>query len=84
MQVFQVGGNVTILAIVAVIAFVVLVSLSRSSGKLYTLRGCRHRTILVVFLGVLFIYFMCYTTMWMHVFEFSGSLRKRRPVSSPS
>ncbi|KAK7114420.1 uncharacterized protein [Littorina saxatilis] len=80
---FQVGGNVTLLAIVAVIAFVVLVSM-RSSGKLYTLRTCRHRTILIVFFTVLIVYFMCYTTMWMHVFEFSGSLHKRRHGAASS
>ncbi|KAK7445507.1 hypothetical protein BaRGS_00040336, partial [Batillaria attramentaria] len=73
----QFGGNVTVLAIVAVIALFLLVSLTRNHGKLYQLRQCRHRTILIVFLGVLLIYFMCYTTISMHVFDF----QKRRTVS---
>lgn len=74
----QAGGNVTVLAIVAVIALFLLVTLGRTHGKLYQLRQCRHRTILIVFLGVLFIYVMCYTTIWMHAFEFSGAFSKKK------
>ncbi|XP_076470155.1 uncharacterized protein LOC143300402 isoform X2 [Babylonia areolata] len=80
---FQVGGNVTLLALVAVVAFVVLVSVSHSTGRLKPLRACRQRTLLLVFVAVVLVYFMCYTTMWMHVFEFSGSFRKKRPAAGP-
>ena len=83
-QLFQVGGNVTLLAIIAVLAAVLLITLSRNNGKLSMLRTCRQRTILIVFLTVLAVYFMCYTTMWMHVFQFSGSYRHRRDSQETS
>lgn len=63
----------TILLIVAVL--VVLVTLSRGNGKLHILRLSRHRTILLVFVTVILVYFMCYTTMWM---QFSGAVRRPR------
>jgi hypothetical protein len=88
LQLFQVGGDMTILFIIAVVALVVLVTLSRGNGKLHILRTFRHRTILLVFVSVLLIYFMCYTTMWM---QFTGAVRHPRAgtdatssLSSPS
>lgn len=68
------------LAIVAVIAFVVLVGLTRTSSRLYQFRVCKNRTILLVFLAVIFVYVMCYTTMWMQVS--SGSLPATRTSSN--
>ncbi|PVD21026.1 hypothetical protein C0Q70_19192 [Pomacea canaliculata] len=78
----HVSSNVTMLAIVAVIAFVVLVGLTRTSSRLYQFRVCKNRTILLVFLAVIFVYVMCYTTMWMQVS--SGSLPVTRTSSDAS
>ena len=85
-QLIQVGGNVTLLSLVAVLAVLLLLALSRRSpsGKLYTLRACRQRSLLLAFLAVLLVYFMCYTTMWMNVSHVYGSFRNKAwtPLSS--
>lgn len=82
MQLLRLGSNITMLIAVAILAFVLVLALTRSNGRLYQLRICRNRTILLVFLGVLFVYFMCYTTIWMQAFEFSGSAFHRKQSTS--
>lgn len=77
MQVFTPGnGNVFIMLTLALVFVAALYALSRSSSRFHRMRICKNRSILIVFVGVLLVYILCYTTIWMRAFEFSGSFHK--------
>ncbi|CAG5126103.1 unnamed protein product, partial [Candidula unifasciata] len=72
----QSNGNVFIVLTLALIVVVALYALSKSSSHFHRMRICKNRSILLVFVGVLLVYILCYTTIWMRAFEFSGSFHK--------
>ncbi|KAH9503536.1 hypothetical protein Btru_068142 [Bulinus truncatus] len=70
------GANAFIILLLVLVAMVAVYALSKSSSKLHRLRICKNRSILLGFVVVLLVYFLCYTTIWMRGFEFSGSFHK--------
>ncbi|KAI8790496.1 beta-hexosaminidase subunit alpha isoform X2 [Biomphalaria glabrata] len=74
---FNKGGiSAFIVLLLVLLALAALYALSKSSSKLHRLRICKNRSILLVFVVVILVYFLCYTTIWMRGFEFSGSFHK--------
>lgn len=74
-------GNTGVLILLLIVLILVVggagaCTLSRSPSRLHRSRLCRNRSVLFVFVGVLMVYFLCYTTIWMRAFEFSGSFHK--------
>ncbi|XP_005093305.1 uncharacterized protein LOC101855238 [Aplysia californica] len=77
------NNNVMVMLALALVVVLALLALSRSSSRLHRLRLCRNRSILIVFVIVLLVYFLCYTTIWIRAFEFSGSFHKTLQEDSP-
>ncbi|XP_050399578.1 beta-hexosaminidase subunit beta isoform X1 [Patella vulgata] len=71
------GSSMFIIATAAIIILAIGFGIRRPHGKFSNSKMCKNKTILILFLSVLVIYFMCYTTIWMQAFEFSGSFHKR-------
>ncbi|XP_046550141.1 uncharacterized protein LOC124259963 [Haliotis rubra] len=71
------GGLLIFLGTALIILIAVGVGVKSTSGRFAQARICKNRTILILFISVLLIYFMCYTSIWMQVFDFSGSVHKR-------
>ncbi|XP_048253652.1 uncharacterized protein LOC124133952 isoform X2 [Haliotis rufescens] len=72
------GGLLIFLGTALIILIAVGVGVKSTTGRLAQARICKNRTILILFISVLLIYFMCYTSIWMQVFDFSGSFHKRQ------
>ncbi|CAL1536508.1 unnamed protein product [Lymnaea stagnalis] len=70
------GVNFLFILIASLVALGILYVLTRPSSRLHRSRICKNRTILLGFVVVLLVYFLCYTTIWMRGFEFSGSFHK--------
>lgn len=70
------SSSVPILMAVILVLVLALVALTKSSSRLHRIRLCKNRFILLTFVVLLLIYFLCYTSVWMRAFEFSGSIHK--------
>ncbi|XP_041375318.1 uncharacterized protein LOC121388147 [Gigantopelta aegis] len=68
--------SIFILGSLAVMLFALMIGYQKTGGRLPSYKLCKNRTILLLFASVLFIYFMCYTSFWMNMFELSGSFHK--------
>ncbi|XP_059163541.1 uncharacterized protein LOC131946628 [Physella acuta] len=76
-SIFTKGGINTLVIGVLILALIIAAfALTRNSSRLHRSRICKNRSILVVFVVVLLVYFLCYTTIWMRGFEFSGTFHK--------
>jgi hypothetical protein len=83
-QMMALGGSVLTVVVVVVIIVGVLFSVKRTGTKIVQVRVCKNKTIFIVFVSMLLIYFMCYTSIWMNVLEFKSSFEKRVKTPEPN
>lgn len=83
-QMISSGGSMfsTVVIVILVLAFFIT-SLKVSGSKMVQIKICKNKTILLAFIGLLVVYFMCYTSLWIQVMEFKGSFEKRVKSSYP-
>ncbi|KAJ8302882.1 hypothetical protein KUTeg_019278 [Tegillarca granosa] len=83
-QLLITGSGVITLVLICAILVAVAISIKMSGGgaRVVQVRFCRNKTIFIVFLTVLLVYFICYTSLWMQVMEFKGTFEKRIKSSS--
>ncbi|XP_045192314.2 uncharacterized protein LOC123548818 isoform X3 [Mercenaria mercenaria] len=74
--VLQAGGQLT-LVVLLLILIAIAVTLTFTKKKFAQVRMCKNKTILMVFVTLILVYFMCYTSIWMQAMEFKGSFEKR-------
>ncbi|KAL3860369.1 hypothetical protein ACJMK2_010505 [Sinanodonta woodiana] len=74
--VVQAGSHLAIILLI-IIAVGVAFGLKCTNGKIVQLKVCKNKTILLVFVTLIFIYVMSYTSIWMQALEFKGSFEKR-------
>ena len=72
----------TVVIVILVLAFFIT-SLKVSGSKMVQIKIFKNKTILLAFMGLLVVYFMCYTSLWIQVMEFKGSFEKRVKSSYP-
>ncbi|CAG2212130.1 HEXA_B [Mytilus edulis] len=77
------GSMMSTVLIVIVVLMFFIASLKVSGAKVVQVKMCRNKTILIAFLGLLVVYFMCYTSLWISVMEIKGSFEKRVKSSYP-
>ena len=70
------GGNLSLILLVLVIIAVGF-TLKFTKKKIVQVRMCKNKTILLVFVTLILVYFMCYTSIWMQALQFKGSFEKR-------
>jgi hypothetical protein len=58
----------TVVIVILVLAFFIT-SLKVSGSKMVQIKICKNKTILLAFMGLLVVYFMCYTSLWIQVFS---------------
>ena len=73
--VLQAGSQLTLMLLLF-ITIAVVITLKFSKQKIIQVRMCRNKTILMVFITLILIYFMCYTSVWMQAMQFKGSFEK--------
>jgi O-antigen ligase len=74
--VLQAGGQLTVV-ILLLILVAIAATLTVTKKKMAQVRMCKNKTILLVFVTLILVYFMCYTSIWMQAMEFKGSFEKR-------
>lgn len=74
--VLQAGGPLTFVTLLVILLAVAL-TLTVTKTKFGQVRMCKNKTILMVFVTLILVYFMCYTSIWMQAMEFKGSFEKR-------
>ena len=74
--VLQAGGNLSLILLVVIIVGVAL-TLKFTKKKIVQVRMCKNKTILLTFITLILVYFMCYTSIWMQALQFKGSFEKR-------
>ncbi|XP_052231450.1 uncharacterized protein LOC127844929 isoform X1 [Dreissena polymorpha] len=75
--VFHMGNQWTVgLLVLALVAVAIVMSVTRK--KISQVRVCKNKTILLVFIMLIFLYFMCSTSIWMQAIEFKGSIEKHK------
>lgn len=74
--VLHAGGQLTLITILLILA-AIAVTLTFTKKKIAPVRMCKNKSILMVFITLILVYFMCYTTIWMQAMEFKGSFEKR-------
>ena len=75
--VIQAGSQLT-MGLIVLVLIIVVVTLSVTKKKFTQIRMCKNKTILLVFITLILLYFMCYTSIWMQAMEFKGSIEKRK------
>ncbi|XP_052815618.1 uncharacterized protein LOC128242495 isoform X2 [Mya arenaria] len=73
----QVGSQLT-MALLVLVLVAVVITLSFTRKKIPQVRVCKNKTILMVFITLILLYFMCSTSIWMQAMEFKGSIEKRK------
>ncbi|KAK3603826.1 hypothetical protein CHS0354_042831 [Potamilus streckersoni] len=74
--VVQAGSHLAIILLIIIVIGVGF-GLKCTNGKIVQLKVCKNKTILLVFVTLIFIYVMSYTSIWMQALEFKGSFEKR-------
>lgn len=75
-SVLQAGGNIAVIVLVLIIVAVGF-TLKFTKKKIVQVRMCKNKTILLIFITLILVYFMCYTSIWMQALQFKGSFEKR-------
>ncbi|KAL4235005.1 hypothetical protein ACF0H5_006644 [Mactra antiquata] len=74
--VLHAGSQLTVVILLLIVVAIAL-TFTFTKKKIAPVRMCKNKTILMVFVTLILVYFMCYTSIWMQALEFKGSFEKR-------